>query len=279
MPRKSPTWTAFERQSCKDRGGISLGVLLPVGWGLQTIFHMTRLRTAGLSQTYRRNLRSAGVWLLGQVASLGRHLHRDDPPNLVDKWLERGVDEAYQQGERLYWVTLGAAADASLPLRTLVLVAVIVCLPKVVTTIMRLLVRAVWAIIARVIAELGREVHGMTLQLSMATAAVETSLIDFVDDMLGNSRTPRRGIHGKLSQACSTAQFPMLPSHPGLFFIVFFYLLTCFFAPVHWEGLAKRRLVVERFVACCHHQLAVFGPLSWMHEDLISKTLDWSSAY
>ena len=157
------------------------------------------------------------------------------------------------------------------------LVAVIVCFPKVValvvTTIMRLLVRAVWAIIARVIAELGREVHGMTLQLSMAPAAVETSLIDFVDDMLGNEG-PTTSLH-----SCSTAQFPMLPSHPGLFFIVFFYLLTCFFAPVHWEGLAKRRLVVERFVACCHHQLAVFGPLSWMHEDLISKTLDWSSAY
>lgn len=71
---------------------------------------MTRLRTAGLSQTYRRNLRSAGVWLLGLVASLGRRLHRDDPPNIVDKWLERGVDEAYQQGERLYWVTLGVVS-------------------------------------------------------------------------------------------------------------------------------------------------------------------------
>ena len=70
------------------------------------------------------------------------------------------------------------------------LVAVIVCFPKVVallvTTVMRLLVRAVWAIIARVIAELGREVHGMTLQLSMATSAVEASLIELVDDMLGN---------------------------------------------------------------------------------------------
>lgn len=78
------------------------------------------------------------------------------------------------------------------------LVAVIVCFPKVValvvTTIMRLLVRAVWAIIARVIAELGREVHGMTLQLSMATAAVETSLIDFVDDMLGNEG-PTTSLH------------------------------------------------------------------------------------
>ena len=78
------------------------------------------------------------------------------------------------------------------------LVAVIVCFPKVValvvTTIMRLLVRAVWAIIARAIAELGREVHGMTLQLSMATAAVETSLIDFVDDMLGNEG-PTTSLH------------------------------------------------------------------------------------
>ena len=153
---------------------------------------------------------------------------------------------------------------------------------------MRLLVRAVWAIIARVIAELGREVHGMTLQLSMATAAVETSLIDFVDDMLGNegpttslhsSRNPPEGHSRQIESSMQHCPVPMLPSHPGLFFIVFFYLLTCFFAPVHWEGLAKRRLVVERFVACCHHQLAVFGPLSWMHEDLISKTLDWSSAY
>ena len=132
--------------------------------------------------------------------------------------------------------------------RTLVLAALVVCFPKVValvvTTIMRLLVRAMWAIIARVVAELGREVHGMTLQLSMATSAVETSLVNFVEEMLGNedqptslhsTRNPLEGPSRQMVEA-SMQQCPVpIAALPP------------------WAlWLAKRRLVVERFVACCH---------------------------
>lgn len=115
--------------------------------------------------------------------------------------------------------------------RTLVLVAVIVCFPKVVallvTTVMRLLVRAVWAIIARVIAELGREVHGMTLQLSMATSAVEASLIELVDDMLGNeghstslhsSRSPPEGHSRQIESSIQQCPAPNTALPPWALF-------------------------------------------------------------
>lgn len=71
---------------------------------------MVRLRSAGLSRTYRRNLREAGFWLLALVQRLGKTLTRDDPPHVVDRWLERAVDAAYQDGEKLYLVNLGIVA-------------------------------------------------------------------------------------------------------------------------------------------------------------------------
>ena len=65
-----------------------------------------RLRTAGLSVEYRRNQRDAGIWFLNFVAGSGRRLQRRDGPHVVDRWLERGVQAAYEQNIPLYQVTL-----------------------------------------------------------------------------------------------------------------------------------------------------------------------------
>ena len=71
---------------------------------------MVRLRSAGLSRGYRRNLREAGAWLLTLVQELGKDLSRADPPHVVDRWLERAVEAAYARGERFYLVNLGLVA-------------------------------------------------------------------------------------------------------------------------------------------------------------------------
>lgn len=69
---------------------------------------MVRLGTAGLSRSYRRSLRDAGAWMVGVVEGLGGRLHQGSPPHVVDRWLEKAVEECYRTGERLHWVTLGA---------------------------------------------------------------------------------------------------------------------------------------------------------------------------
>lgn len=68
---------------------------------------MVKLGAAGLSRSYRRNLREAGAWLVAVVESLGGNLRRSTPPHVVDRWLERAVEECYRTGERLHRVTLG----------------------------------------------------------------------------------------------------------------------------------------------------------------------------
>lgn len=68
---------------------------------------MVKLRNVGLSQTYRRNLRDAGSGLLMLVQCLGGSLSMSTPPQKVDFWLEKAVEAAHEEGERLYWVTLG----------------------------------------------------------------------------------------------------------------------------------------------------------------------------
>lgn len=68
---------------------------------------MVKLRNVGLSQTYRRNLRDAGSGLLMLVQRLGGSLSMSTPPQKVDFWLEKAVEAAHEEGERLYWVTLG----------------------------------------------------------------------------------------------------------------------------------------------------------------------------
>lgn len=68
---------------------------------------MVRLRSAGLSAGYRRSLREAGEWLLRFVAQKGKVLKKSAPVNVIDKWLERAVEWAHRDGERLYFITLG----------------------------------------------------------------------------------------------------------------------------------------------------------------------------
>jgi hypothetical protein len=47
------------------------------------------------------------VWLLDFCASLGMPLSRKSSVRRVDVVLEKSVDAAFQNGEKLYWVTLG----------------------------------------------------------------------------------------------------------------------------------------------------------------------------
>lgn len=68
---------------------------------------MVRSRNAGLSREYRRNRRDAGIWLLNFVASLGQRLHARMPSYKIDSWLELGVQRAFDEGVKLYYVTLG----------------------------------------------------------------------------------------------------------------------------------------------------------------------------
>ena len=71
---------------------------------------MVRLRSAGLTKSYRKSLRESGVWLLGLVQELGKTLSASDGADVVDKWLERAVELAYKRKERLYRVNLGLVA-------------------------------------------------------------------------------------------------------------------------------------------------------------------------
>ena len=66
-----------------------------------------KLQDATLSSAYRRHLKEAGVWLLGLVAEMGGTLGPRSSARVVDKWLEKAVNEGYRNGEKLYWITLG----------------------------------------------------------------------------------------------------------------------------------------------------------------------------
>lgn len=68
---------------------------------------MVRLRNVGLTRAYRRNLAEAASSLERRVRRGGHILSRSTPSPQADRWLERAVEEAHCEGERLYWVTLG----------------------------------------------------------------------------------------------------------------------------------------------------------------------------
>lgn len=68
---------------------------------------MVRLRSVGLTAAYRRNLRDAGHDLVERLFSNGHVVTRRTPVPILDKWLEEAVQQAYEHGEKLYWVTLG----------------------------------------------------------------------------------------------------------------------------------------------------------------------------
>ena len=65
------------------------------------------LRHAALSVEYRHNLRESSVWLLNKARELGAKLTRRSSSRTVDRVLEATVEHCYQEGERLYKVTLG----------------------------------------------------------------------------------------------------------------------------------------------------------------------------
>lgn len=79
--------------------------------------------------------------------------------------------------------------------RTMLLLLLILVFPRIfalgLTTLIRLLVRAVLAILARVGVELGRELHHMLLQLNMATFSVEAALLDHVNELFGFGTDPQ----------------------------------------------------------------------------------------
>ena len=66
-----------------------------------------RLRDAVLSKEYKRRLREAAADLFNRVGRCGGKLCRTSPPRLIDRWLEKAVEHAHHNGERLYYVTLG----------------------------------------------------------------------------------------------------------------------------------------------------------------------------
>ena len=66
-----------------------------------------RLSEATLTPQYRRHLREAGVCILWLAAALGCPLTSRTPARLVDRRLEAVVNNAYRDGEKLYWITLG----------------------------------------------------------------------------------------------------------------------------------------------------------------------------
>ena len=68
---------------------------------------MVKLGNVGLSRAYRKNLRDAGADMLRRVRCLGKSLNPSSPPHVVDAWLERAVQQCFEEGERLYWVTIG----------------------------------------------------------------------------------------------------------------------------------------------------------------------------
>ena len=80
---------------------------------------MVRLRTAGLSVSYRRDRREAAAWLVEFASSMGLRFSRQQEPRVVDRQMAAVVQEAYEQGHRLYRVVLGVlGVQVSLGLST-----------------------------------------------------------------------------------------------------------------------------------------------------------------
>lgn len=69
--------------------------------------------------------------------------------------------------------------------KTLCLVLLIMCFPKVfallVTVVIRLLVRALLALVGRLLTEVGRELREMLFQVTLATSSTEESLLQYLE--------------------------------------------------------------------------------------------------
>ena len=71
---------------------------------------MVRLRVVGLSAPYRSGLRDGWAWALNRAKEVGFSLTRNSNPVEVDRFLSRVVQEAFDEGERQYKVTLAIVA-------------------------------------------------------------------------------------------------------------------------------------------------------------------------
>ena len=71
-------------------------------------------------------------------------------------------------------------------IRTLCLAVMILCFPKIfalfLTAIMRLLVRAVLALLGRLLTEVGRELRDMIFQVTLATTSTEEALLHYLEN-------------------------------------------------------------------------------------------------
>ena len=66
-----------------------------------------RLQNAGLTLAYRRNLQDAALWLLALCSRLGMRLRRSSSARSIDYALSQAIEVAYDEGEKVYWVSLG----------------------------------------------------------------------------------------------------------------------------------------------------------------------------
>ena len=71
---------------------------------------MVKLRSVGLTPAYRKSRHEAGLWLWLLVAELGMPLHKGLRPQVIDRWLAKAVQEAFDRGFKLYQATLGVLA-------------------------------------------------------------------------------------------------------------------------------------------------------------------------
>lgn len=71
---------------------------------------MVRLRALGLSSAYRSGLRDGWSWVSRYMQDRGVRLSHISDPIRLDRLLERFVQSAYEDGERLYRVTLAVVA-------------------------------------------------------------------------------------------------------------------------------------------------------------------------
>ena len=71
---------------------------------------MVKLRSVGLTPAYRKSRHEAGLWLWLLVAELGMRLHKGLRPQVIDRWLAKAVQEAFDRGFKLYQATLGVLA-------------------------------------------------------------------------------------------------------------------------------------------------------------------------
>ena len=119
------------------------------------------------------------------------------------------------------WVAWKAWILTKLHKRTLVLFLVLLCFPKicalVVTTVMRLVFRAVLALAGRILAEFGKEVKEILWQVSWATSSTEDSVMHFLEELMFKHDTSTTSEAVPLMSTTTTVDPPgtPCPHHPS----------------------------------------------------------------